>query len=285
MLPSGNLSVPASSSFYTAFFGSNTGHAFNDAVDKPFDRMTARTRKRPVARGDITRCTALAFAALNLSGLILVIFAFSPRGTERYMLPNLAAVVYYPFAKRHTHYAQVVLGFCLSYSVFIGSLSMKHEPFSWQFFKLSARDGRSHPDIMHTTFGDAHIDLGILSLFLAILCWTVISDTVYAHQDLEDDIHLELKSMAVLLRDRTKPVLSVFLAAMVISLGVCGSYYSFGILYHILSLAGSLVILGNLLVKVDLKDSSSCWWWFCTGFWGVYVCLAGSLSSEYYLVA
>lgn len=269
--------------FYSCF-GSNVGHALNDIVDKPFDRRVIRTRTRPIARGAITRNAALVFAALNLAALLLVIFVFLPRGTEIYMLPNLAAVLYYPFAKRHTHYSQLVLGFCMSWTIFIGALSIGHEPFSGGIFHLSKQNGIDDSNLPTMTPRKAEVDIGVLSLFFAISFWTVISDTVYAHQDIKDDLRLDLKSMATLCQGHTKQVLSIFLTAMAISLSICGSYYSLGVLYYVISIGGSGAVLGIMLWRVDLNDPSSCWWWFGIGFEAVYLTLAGGLLLEYLLV-
>lgn len=72
-----------------------------------------------------------------------------------------------------------------------------------------------------------------MSLTVACVLWTAIYDTIYAHQDLADDMKLGLKSMAVLL------------------VAPCGCALS----------------LGAMIANVSLKDSGSCWWWFRHGFW------------------
>lgn len=181
-----------------SFFGSNTGHAWNDVVDEFFDSAVTRTRKRPIPRGAISRHTALVFAASQLAGLMAVIALFLPQGNVCYVLPNLAAVAYYPFAKRHTYFAQLVLGFCLGWSVFMGSVSVGYEPFAWGPFGLQVPGEEYQHNSLHAILGNARVDIGIVSFFLAIVCWIAISDTVYAHQDLEDDMALGLKGMAVL---------------------------------------------------------------------------------------
>ncbi|KUI58318.1 4-hydroxybenzoate polyprenyltransferase, mitochondrial [Cytospora mali] len=266
-----------------SFFGSNTGHAWNDLVDESCDRGVSRTCKRPIPRGSISRHAALIFAATQLAGLMAVIVLFLPRGNVWYVLPNLVAVAYYPFAKRHTHFAQLVLGFSLGWSVFMGSVSVGHEPVAWTPFELKASFETHQHDALHTTLGDVHVDLGIVSFFLAIICWIAISDTVYAHQDLQDDLALGLKGMAVLLQNRTKPVLTIFLAGMVALLAYCGVYYSFDLLYYVLTPAASLAILGSMLMKVDLKDSSNCWWWFQNAFLRIELAMVGGLLVEYAL--
>ncbi|KAL2177754.1 UbiA prenyltransferase family-domain-containing protein [Thermothelomyces heterothallicus CBS 202.75] len=239
-----------------SFFSSNAAHAWNDLVDAPMDRQVARTRGRPVARGAISPLGAFLFAAsqaLLAAGVLAACYA----------LPNILAIIYYPYAKRHTHLAQVVLGFCLSYGVVMGSCAMGLFP-------------QSIPVMVHVP---------TVCLMGACLLWTVLYDTVYAHQDVEDDRKLGLKSTAVLLGDRSKPALWCVLGAMLALLAVPGRAAGMGPPYYLFTLGGCLASLGTMVYRVDLKDPASCWWWFRYGFWLAGGSIAAGLVSEYLLRA
>lgn len=259
-----------------SFFLSNTAHAWNDIVDEPIDRAVARTRKRPIARGAVSRRAALLFAVSQAAGALAVLLAFFPPGAVWFALPNIFAITYYPWAKRHTHFAQVVLGVCLAWGVFIGSVALGHEPFTWRYLRLAEAQGDL--DIGYDT---AHVDVGTVSLFLACVLWTVIYDSIYAYQDVEDDIKLGMKSMAVLLRGHIKPALGLLLTGMLCSLAYCGSHFGFGLLYYVPSMTGSLVVLGAMILRVNIEDSANCWWWFKHGFWTVGWAIALGLLTQY----
>ncbi|ROV92172.1 hypothetical protein VMCG_09282 [Cytospora schulzeri] len=259
-----------------SFFLSNAAHTWNDIVDEPIDRAVARTRKRPIARGAVSRRAALLFAVSQAAGALAVLFAFFPPGAVWFALPNIFAITYYPWAKRHTHFAQVVLGVCLAWGVFMGSVALGHEPFTWGYLRLAVSQGG--PDVGYAT---AYVDLGTVSLFIACVLWTTIYDSVYAHQDVEDDMKLGMKSMAVLLRGYIKPALGLLLAGMLCSLAFCGSHFGFGLLYYVLSMTGSSVVLGAMVLRVDLENSANCWWWFKHGFWEVGWSIAIGLLTQY----
>lgn len=237
-----------------SFFLSNAAHAWNDIVDKPIDRAVARTRNRPIVRGTVSQRAALLFAASQVAGALAVLFAFFPPGAVWFALPNVFAITYYPWAKRHTHLTQLVLGVCLAWGIFMGSVALGHEPFTWRYPRLGKLQGQADLGI-----DAAYVDCGTVSLFLACALWTTIYDTVYAHQDVEDDIKLGMKSMAILLRGHIKPALGTLLAGMLCSLVFCGSQFGFGILYYVLSLIGPLLVLGAMILRVDLKSSADCW--------------------------
>ncbi|AEO60785.1 hypothetical protein MYCTH_2096317 [Thermothelomyces thermophilus ATCC 42464] len=238
-----------------SFFSSNAAHAWNDLVDAPMDRQVARTRGRPVARGAISPLGAFLFAVSQ------ALLAAGRRGVLAacYALPNILAIIYYPYAKRHTHLAQVVLGFCLSYGVVMGSCAMGLIPV-----------------VVH---------IPTVCLMGACLLWTVLYDTVYAHQDVEDDRKLGLKSTAVLLGDRTKPALWCVLGAMLALLAVPGRAAGMAPPYYLFTLGGCLASLGTMVHRVDLKEPASCWWWFRYSFWLAGGSIAAGLVSEYLIRA
>ncbi|KAH7325587.1 UbiA prenyltransferase family [Stachybotrys elegans] len=237
----------------TVFF-SNAAHAWNDLIDSPFDKLVARTKTRPIPRGAISEKNAFIFATVQAIGAALVLLAF-PSMTGKWAIPNIFASTYYPWAKRHTHGAQLVLGFCLGWGVIVGATTVNVDPST---------------------------DTSTIFLFVACLLWTGIYDTIYAHQDYKDDMKLGLKSLATLLgKKHTKAVLYLFLVIMLGSLAQCGILHEAMWPYHCLAVGGSLVSLGTMITYVQLENPKSCWKWFSTGFWGTGGSIAAGLIAQY----
>lgn len=225
-----------------SLFFSNAAHAWNDLVDAPIDRQVARTKGRPIARGAVRPRAALVFTgtqALGAAAFLLVLPA--PTTTAAVTVPTIVGTAYYPWAKRHTHFPQLVLGLCLSWGIMVGS----------------AAGGVEAP----------HRSPALWCLVGSATAWTMIYDIVYASQDLTDDVRIGVKSMTVLLRENTTAVLWGLLVFM----GVLLSYYSrlteAGLGYFVITVGGCMLSLGTMVAKVQLKDQASCWWWFSVGFW------------------
>ncbi|KAI1080735.1 UbiA prenyltransferase [Whalleya microplaca] len=254
--------------FGGSFFFSNAAHGWNDLIDAPIDKSIARTSKRPIPRGAITPRAAFIFTATQGVGAALFLL-FMPSGTALYALPNIIGTTYYPWAKRHTNLAQLVLGFCLAWGIVMGSCTMGLKPFAW------GQLGNGQ---------ELWMQQSIACLFFACILWTVIYDTIYAHQDVEDDMKVGLKSIAVLFSDWTKPLLWLSLSCMITLLFRCGKLLNMGVQYYLITCGGSLLSLGVMIANVELKDSASCWWWFRYGFWLAGGAIAGGLLSEYMLI-
>ncbi|KAJ4396133.1 hypothetical protein N0V93_000351 [Gnomoniopsis smithogilvyi] len=269
-----------------SFFFSNAAHAWNDIVDAPVDKAVARTKTRPIPRGAVSTPAALIFCfsqAAACGALLLFLF---PTGSIAYAVPNILATSYYPFAKRHTHFAQLILGLCLAWGVIIGSVAMNFEPFAGtHFFKLAPDDDGSFlRSLSHTTMmrldDSVSVHVPTITLMLACVLWTSIYDTIYAFQDIDDDKKLGLKSMALLFRGQAKRMLWFFLFCMISCLGLTGWAGRFGSLYYIISMGGCSLSLGAMIAHVELKDSANCWWWFRYGFWLAGSSIAAALLSE-----
>ena len=110
---------------------------------------------------------------------------------------SLALVGMYPFMKRVTFWPQAVLGMAMNYGILMG----------W-----SAVQGG--------------LSTYILPMYAGAVCWTIVYDTIYAHQDKRDDEKLGLKSTAILFGERTKPILTCFAAAFGGGLATSGVCFS-----------------------------------------------------------
>ena len=237
-----------------SFFVSNAIHIWNDLIDAPLDARVERTRNRPIPRGAVSPAAALVFTITQATGAVIFLnyLPFKFGRSALFALPSIIIWTYYPWAKVHTNFPQLVLGICLAWGIIMGSLAIGMEPFAVE----TARDGVR-----------VRLDYSTLCLFSAGVLWTMIYDTVYAHQDLEDDIKVGIKSMAVLFRDRTRPVLWLLLTCMAALLLACGRLGEMGVVYYIGAVGGAVMSLGMMIARVDLRNSESCWWWFSNGFW------------------
>ncbi|SPO24635.1 related to COQ2 -para-hydroxybenzoate--polyprenyltransferase [Ustilago trichophora] len=178
--------------FYTMLFGvgaivmRGAGCTINDMWDVKMDRMVERTKTRPLASGDITQFQALCFLGIQLSiGLAVLV------NLNLYSIAlgasSLGVVVLYPLMKRITYWPQLVLGFAFNWGAMLG----------W-----SAVAGTVDWSV-------------VLPLYAGSIFWTLVYDTIYAHQDKTDDVHAGVKSTALLFGEKTRPVLSAFSAGTI----------------------------------------------------------------------
>lgn len=254
--------------FGGSFFFSNAAHGWNDLVDAPIDQAIARTSKRPIPRGAITPRAALAFTLSQGVGAALFLL-FMPSGSAIYAVPNIIGTVYYPYAKRHTNLTQFVLGWCLAWGIVMGACAMGLRPFTGGPFGAES-----------LAWEKVWVQPSVACIFFASVLWTIIYDTIYAHQDLKDDLKVGVKSIAVLFRDHTKVFLWLVLGCMLALLCMAGVLERMGGQYYVIAAGGSAVSLGTMIANVELKDSASCWWWFRYGFWLAGSAIAGGLLSE-----
>ncbi len=156
-----------------AFVMRGAGCTHNDIIDRDYDKRVARTASRPIPSGRVTVLQAFLFAiGLSLIGLV-VLLQFN-RFTIALGIASLGLVAVYPFAKRHTHWAQLVLGLTFKWGALVG----------WAAIMGS-------------------LSIAPVSLYIGSILWTIGYDTIYAHQDKDDDAMLGLKSTALLFGQST----------------------------------------------------------------------------------
>jgi 4-hydroxybenzoate polyprenyltransferase len=206
--------------FVGAFAMRGAGCTWNDIVDRDIDGRVERTRSRPIPSGQVSVAQAAAFLVVQaLIGLaVLVQFNWF---TIRLGIASLVVVVVYPFMKRVTYWPQVVLGLAFSWGALMG----------WP-----------------AAFG--RLDWQALVLYAGAICWVIGYDTIYAHQDREDDALVGLKSTALLFGERTKPMLGVFYGAAVLLIGIAGFFSGGGSIFA----AGLVAFAAHLARQVFLLD-------------------------------
>jgi len=176
--------------FIGAFVMRGAGCTWNDITDRDLDAKVERTRSRPIPAGQVSVTQALIFlVAQALIGLV-VLLQFN-RFAIFTGIASLLIVAIYPFMKRITWWPQVVLGLAFSWGALMG--------FAAEF---------------------ARIDLVALVLYAGSIAWVIGYDTIYAHQDADDDALIGIKSTALLFAENTKPALAAFYGLAVVLIGV-----------------------------------------------------------------
>ena len=129
--------------------------------------------------------------------------------------------------------------------------------------------------------GNQRLTIATLSLFAASVTWPMIYDTMYAHQDIRDDVRAGVKSMAIRFGDSTKQLAALLSATQFGLLALTGQKAGFSPAYFILTCGGTAMALGIMIAKVNLEDPSSCFWFFRRSFWYVGGCMLAGFGAEY----
>jgi 4-hydroxybenzoate polyprenyltransferase len=203
------------------------GCTFNDIVDRDIDRQVARTADRPVASGQISMPAAIAFmVAQSLVGLAVLLSL--NRAAILWGLGSLGLVAIYPFMKRITWWPQFVLGLAFNWGALVGYAAVS-----------------------------GAMAVPALLLYAAGIAWTLGYDTIYAHQDRQDDAIVGVKSSARFLAERTRPFLYAAYGATVVLLVAAGLLAGLGRPFFLL-LVAALVHLFRQASTVDTDDPRDC---------------------------
>jgi len=198
------------------------GCTLNDIVDRNYDGRVARTATRPIPSGAVSVAQAVAFmGVLSLTGLaILMQFNFFAVWVGA---ASLGIVAIYPFMKRITYWPQAVLGLAFNWGALLGWAAVQ---------------------------GDLDLAPGLL--YMAGILWTLGYDTIYAHQDKEDDALIGLKSTALKFGDRTRNWLIGFYSGTTVLIGVAGQIVGLsGAFYGGLALALAHLVWQVATLKID----------------------------------
>jgi 4-hydroxybenzoate polyprenyltransferase len=203
------------------------GCTYNDLVDQEIDMAVTRTRSRPLPSGRVTRLQAKIFLALQALVGLLVLISFNAFTIVLGIL-SLAIVAIYPFAKRFTDWPQFFLGLAFSWGGLVG----------WS-----------------AVFGS--LSLSAVCLYVGAVAWTIGYDTIYAHQDKDDDALIGVRSTARLFGDDTKIWLVAFFAITVVLLAV--AFMGVGVAFPAwLGLLAAVLLFGWQLLVLDIHDADQC---------------------------
>ena len=166
------------------------GCTWNDITDRDIDDKVARTRSRPIPAGAVTVKQALAYLVAQSLIAFCILLTFNTAAIALGIL-SLLPVAIYPFAKRFTWWPQVFLGLAFNWGTLL----------AW-------------------TAHSGSLGWPAITLYLAGIAWTLFYDTIYAHQDTEDDALIGVKSTARLFGADSPRYLKYFLVICVTLMGL-----------------------------------------------------------------
>lgn len=204
------------------------GCTYNDLVDRDIDAQVARTKSRPLPSGQVTPKQASIFIGLQTLVGLLVLLQFNQFAIFL-GLGSLPIIAIYPFMKRITNWPQIVLGFAFSWGALMG---------------FAAR------------FGELNL-LAPFCLYAASIFWTIGYDTIYAHQDQEDDALIGVRSTARTFGKNSQLMIGALFGGAVLFAAIA-IFASGGGTYAALGLAGFGVHLGWQVATLQPENSERC---------------------------
>ncbi|XP_047322319.1 4-hydroxybenzoate polyprenyltransferase, mitochondrial [Impatiens glandulifera] len=226
------------------------GCTVNDLLDRDIDVKVDRTKSRPIASGLITPFQGLSFLGFQLLlglGILLQLNNYS----RILGASSLLLVFSYPLMKRVTFWPQAYLGLTFNWGALLG----------W-----SAIRGSLDPAV-------------VLPLYFSGMFWTLVYDTIYAHQDKEDDVKVGVKSTALRFGDSTKEWISVFGVASIGCLALSGLNANLGWPFYI-CLGGASGQLAWQILTVDLASRADCNKKFVSNKWFGAIVFSGILLGR-----
>lgn len=203
------------------------GCTYNDLIDHEIDDKVARTRSRPLPSGRITRKNAKIFMVLQALVGLVVLLCFNTFSIVLGIL-SLVIVAIYPFAKRFTDWPQFFLGLAFSWGGLMGWAGLH-----------------------------GNLSFAAVLVYAAAVAWTIGYDTIYAHQDKEDDALVGVRSTARLFGDDTKLWLvglyGLTLVLLLVAFVLAGAAFP-----AILGLIAAGVLLGWQIKVLDIDDGAQC---------------------------
>lgn len=217
-----------------AFLMRGAGCTWNDITDRHIDAEVSRTRSRPIPSGQVTPKKAAGWMVIQALLAFIILLTFKTTAIALGIL-SLALVAIYPFAKRFTWWPQIFLGLAFNWGALLGWASIT-----------------------------GSLSTAPIALYIAGILWTLFYDTIYAHQDREDDALIGVKSTARLFAQNTPKWLLGFLIGAVLLLTL-GTIFALAPASNPLTLLIALVGVWGFgwhlswqLRKLDIDDADVC---------------------------
>lgn len=203
------------------------GCTINDLWDRKLDQLVARTANRPIASGVISVTNAILFLLLLLTLSLTILLQLNETCWLLGFLV-LLLVFSYPTFKRFTYWPQFVLGLTFNWGALMGWVSIT-----------------------------GTIDTPSLILYLAGIFWTLGYDTIYAHQDKEDDALIGVKSSALALENLTKPFIYIVYTITILGVFLIGWISKFSIPFYLVCLIALCQLIWQIRA-LDLDSPNDC---------------------------
>ena len=210
-----------------AFAMRGAGCTVNDLADRKFDAMVERTKNRPIAAGRVTVFQALLFTAIQMLVGLLVLTQIGWFASI-VALCSVPLIVAYPFMKRITYWPQIFLGITFNWGVLVG-YAAEAQSLAWPMWVL----------------------------YFGTIIWTVGYDTIYAHQDKEDDVLVGVKSSALALGEKSQAAIFAFYAVFWALALVAGMAAGQSLLF-VAGMAGVAYLLWRNVAGLQIDNPNDC---------------------------
>ena len=222
--------------FIGAVLMRSAGCIINDIFDRNIDKSVERTKLRPIASGKISVKQALIMLVTLLIISLFILFQFN-QNTIVLGFGITILVALYPLTKRVTYYPQAFLGITFNFGVLMASTAILDE-----------------------------ITLPAFCLYISAIIWTIIYDTIYAYQDIEDDLQIGVKSSAIRFGKKPQKILYILAISQTAFLALTGLLSNFQFAYYL----WISVVFFHLICQIkscDFNDGESCLQKFKSNIW------------------
>lgn len=205
----------------------SAGCVINDLIDVKYDKKVSRTKNRILASDKISKKSAIIFTILLLAPSLLILLQLNFKAIIIGLF-SFVLILLYPYMKRITYYPQVFLGITFNIGCIISFIAINNE-----------------------------LRFEALLLYLALILWTLLYDTIYAFQDLEDDIKIGVKSSAIIFKNNPKKILKILNFIIFLIFIFIGYSLNFRFEYYLAILVADLYS-NKLIQSCDFNEPSSC---------------------------
>ena len=206
----------------------SAGCIVNDIVDKDFDKVVQRTKKRPIAAGNVSVKLAILYAIIlcSLAFLVLIQFNFF---TIILALLSMPLAFTYPLMKRFTYWPQLFLGITFNYGLLLG-------------------------------WSSTNTEISIIPIFFYIgaIFWTLGYDTIYGFQDIKDDEIIGVKSTSIKFKNNPKFFISFCYLIFSLCLIVTGYMMNFNSIFYIFLIFTLLHLFIFQIKRLDINSAEKC---------------------------
>ncbi|EPQ51234.1 UbiA prenyltransferase [Gloeophyllum trabeum ATCC 11539] len=230
-IPLGEYAVLLMKSLLSAFIMRSSACTVNDIFDRDLDAGVERTKTRPLPSGRVSVVNACLYLLLQYIIGVLYFSTLSPLAFRAALIQLFPLFIIYPILKRVTYWPQAWLGFAMNFGIVVAYV---------QVLPAANRN--------------------LLSFMLAAAwCWTVYYDTIYACQDIRDDIKMGIRSTARLFGSRIRLALTMLTLGLVGLLTLVGRVNNQRLPYFLVSVGGGGLHLMWQLCTLNLAVPNSCW--------------------------
>ena len=218
--------------FFLFFCGSvlmrSAGCIVNDIVDEKIDKKVSRTKKRPIASGNLNKNLAWTYVILlcSLAFVVLIQFNFLTISLGAF---SMIFAFSYPFMKRFTYWPQLFLGITFNYGLILAWISINN-----------------------------NISLTPIIFYLGAIFWTLGYDTIYGYQDIKDDEIIGVKSTSIKFKNNPKKFILVCYLTFIASLILIGVQMKFNLIYFLFLIIPIFQLIFFQIYKLNTNNPENC---------------------------